>query len=383
MKTATLTLLLSFLLVALGTSGNALAAETATPAADAAWAAIAAAMKQSRPDPMPEKFTRADYFKWNEPRLRQLQTDVLTFMATYPDDPRRWEGVAYIIEREPDFITEFKPEFDQNPRRAHIVVDEAAKAAWADKRIELQQALLASDDASDEAREKVEVEQAADELLAGDEPPALDVAEQRLNDLAERYPDGSAVYYFTLRLLRGYESSDEPTAIALWQRLVDSPMPRVREVAAGRLRVAAAKEQPMELAFTAIDGREVDLAHLRGKVVLVDFWATWCGPCLQELPNMIDVYSRYHDKGFEIVGISLDGRNYQDKLQAFVEKRNMPWPQHYDGQGWESPLAKRFGIQSIPSMFLLDKEGRIYSTSARGERLEAAVRECLGLDEAK
>ena len=97
--------------------------------------------------------------------------------------------------------------------------------------------------------------------------------------------------------------------------------------------LADLKTKPLDLKFTAADGHEVDLAQMRGKVVLIDFWATWCGPCVAELPNVLKAYEKLHPKGFEIVGISLDSD--RAKLETFIKEKNMTWPQFFDGQGLE------------------------------------------------
>ena len=152
--------------------------------------------------------------------------------------------------------------------------------------------------------------------------------------------------------------------------------------------------KPLELAFTAVDGRPVDLKNLRGKVVLIDFWATWCGPCIAELPNVKRVYADYHDKGFEVIGISLENGKLlpgdtpeqtaaklaaaKQVLTDFTAKEKMPWPQHFDGKFWKNELAVQFSIGSIPAMFLLDQEGRVVSTNARGPLLEQEVKRLLG-----
>lgn len=98
-------------------------------------------------------------------------------------------------------------------------------------------------------------------------------------------------------------------------------------------------------------------------VVLVDFWATWCGPCVAEVPHVVETYEKLHGKGFEIVGISFD----QDKgaLTKFVEEHKMPWPQYFDGKGWQNQFGQEFGIQSIPTMWLVDKKGNLRDTNGR------------------
>lgn len=120
-----------------------------------------------------------------------------------------------------------------------------------------------------------------------------------------------------------------------------------------------------------ITGKPMSIASYKGKVVLVDFWATWCVPCVLELPNVLATYEKHHAKGFEIVGISLD--QMEQKLTDFTKEKNMPWQQFFDGQAWQNKLAQKYGVNSIPATYLLDGEGKIIGKDLRGEDLEKAV----------
>ena len=128
-----------------------------------------------------------------------------------------------------------------------------------------------------------------------------------------------------------------------------------------------------------LDGKPMSVAAYKGKVVMLDFWATWCGPCVGEVPNVVKTYQKYHDKGFEIIGVSLDHQGDKDKLIAFTKDHNMPWRQYFDGGFWTNQLAVKYGIQSIPATFLLDTEGKIIAKNVRGEALEPAVAKALGV----
>jgi peroxiredoxin len=120
-----------------------------------------------------------------------------------------------------------------------------------------------------------------------------------------------------------------------------------------------------------VTGKPLSLTNFQGRVVLIDFWAMWCAPCVTELPNLLKTFETYHAKGFEIIGINLD--NDAKKLDSFIQEKNITWPQFCDGQGWQNRLAVKYGVHRIPTTYLLDGEGKIIGKDLHGQDLHQAV----------
>ena len=139
------------------------------------------------------------------------------------------------------------------------------------------------------------------------------------------------------------------------------------------VRLLALPGQPMRIEGTLLDGTPFDPAALAGKVVLVDFWATWCQPCVAEIPNIRAAHEKYHDRGFEVLGISLD--ETREDVEEFFAAERIPWPTLYSGQGWHDPVAMSYGVRSIPRLILIGRDGRVISIDAKGERLAEALAE--------
>ena len=130
-----------------------------------------------------------------------------------------------------------------------------------------------------------------------------------------------------------------------------------------------------DFSATDLDGNPISLEQYRGKVVLLDFWAVWCGPCIAEMPTVIEVYNSYKDEGFDIIGISLD--TDEDRLRDYLKESDIPWRQVFSGEGWKSPVAQQYGIRAIPAPWLIDKDGTLITHQARGEKLERLVADAL------
>jgi thiol-disulfide isomerase/thioredoxin len=128
-----------------------------------------------------------------------------------------------------------------------------------------------------------------------------------------------------------------------------------------------------DFTFNTPEGKPLALSSFKGKITLVDFWASWCGPCRKENPNVLRMYKKYHDKGFEILGVSLDEE--KEKWVAAIKKDGLPWQQVSDLKGWSSQACALYGIDAIPFTVLLDKEGKIIGKSLRGPALESKLAE--------
>lgn len=123
------------------------------------------------------------------------------------------------------------------------------------------------------------------------------------------------------------------------------------------------------------DGQQLSLSSLRGKVVLIDFWASWCRPCRMENPNVVRVYNRYKDKGFEILGVSLD--KTKDAWTGAIQQDGLAWKHVSDLAFWNNAVAQQYGVSSIPYTVLLDREGKVLAKNLRGPALEAKLAEVL------
>ena len=140
-------------------------------------------------------------------------------------------------------------------------------------------------------------------------------------------------------------------------------------------RTVALGKVPPDFTETDTTGKLISLSSLKGKYVLVDFWASWCGPCRRENPNVVKAFSKYKDKGFTILGVSLDRPGQKEKWMKAIHDDQLAWTHVSDLKFWENAVAKQYGIQAIPQNYLLDPEGKIIAKGIRGEELDKKLHE--------
>ncbi len=178
---------------------------------------------------------------------------------------------------------------------------------------------------------------------------------------------------------------------ALACELLDKTLPHFRQGASSALAPAVSRLEgisrrlnlpgnKIELAGELLDGSPLDWSAYRGKVVLVDFWATWCGACRAEVPSLLKLYEAYHEKGFDILGVSLDAT--PEEAQSYLEETKIPWTTLFSAdeqeRGWQHPLAVRYGINGIPQTILVDRDGTVLQINVRGEALVVLLEKLLG-----
>ncbi|PHN01335.1 hypothetical protein CRP01_37745 [Flavilitoribacter nigricans DSM 23189 = NBRC 102662] len=169
--------------------------------------------------------------------------------------------------------------------------------------------------------------------------------------------------YFSDKFIETFQESDPEVTAQMKKELEDA-----RSLMVGGTAPDFTQETP--------EGEMLTLSDLRGKVVLIDFWASWCGPCRKENPNVVRVYNQYKDKGFEILSVSLD--NKKDRWLQAIEKDQLEWHHVSDLKGWSNEVAQTYDVHSIPQTILLDPEGKILARNLRGRSLEAKLAELFG-----
>ena len=294
--------------------------------------------------------------EWSVPLKKDLHRSAAEFAAQHPDDPHAWD--ARLLELKTVIFPTPIPE-----RRVVFAQQEALLAS-----------ILSAPQAPEAIKQQAEralISERLDHLDLIDTPEQAAQLEARIVTYIHQHPDDPKANALQVRRLDLLQKSDPKKAADLLATLATDDDPKVAAAAHGRQELKALEATPLDWKFTAVDGRPVDLVAWRGKLVLVDFWASWCPDCLREMPDVLAAYHKYHDQGFEVVGVSMD--RDKDAMLSFLKKHDIPWPQQYDGLAWDSSVATKYGVKGIPEMWLLDRQGHVVATGVHGSQLEAKL----------
>ena len=203
---------------------------------------------------------------------------------------------------------------------------------------------------------------------------------QKQQQYVREHPDS----YFSIEALSESVSSDFDVEVI--EPLFLSINEKYRESFTGKAfaqRIEAAKtigigKKAPDFTQNDPEGNPVSLSDFQGKYVLLDFWASWCGPCRQENPNLVKAYAAYNDKGFEILGVSLDNKDGKEAWVNAIEKDGLTWTQVSDLNSWNNEVARMYGVRAVPQSYLIDPEGVIVAQNLRGEALEEKLAEIFG-----
>jgi thiol-disulfide isomerase/thioredoxin len=279
-------------------------------------------------------------------------------LAKFDDQEAAQAGALADLSR--DFYTRFSS--DANVQRARVTEIEALKLAThfgATNRLAdldaRERSVLADTNAPEDLRYELRMDVLGRELdaLAVKGADMKAELEKAGRALVKEFPNGPEGYEILLDLA---ENADLLKMHELGELMANSGGPaELTDLGKGLLRQIDAVGKPLAIEFKAADGRAVNLTTLSNKVVLVDFWATWCPGCVQLSPQVKKLYDQLHEKGFDAVGINFDDDTNQ--VQRFISKEGLPWPQYLGGRGSENKFGREYSINSIPAVWLVDRKG--------------------------
>jgi thiol-disulfide isomerase/thioredoxin len=332
--------------------------------ADQAWDELVRSLPDTKPpaDWQTQEPTReqaAEHDKANGEKAGLAADKARAFRAAFPNEARAPQALQ--IEYQ---LLNLAVQLGNSARQAELAAFEEAR--------------LKDPKTTEDERFEVRLRQAMRPFMRppeGDKEAALAELEKTTRAVQREFPKRPEIYEILSLLAQSYlENNNVEKCKALAAEIAAGASGEARGNAQALGRRLERLDQPLKLKFATTEGDSFDLEKLRGKVVLVDFWATWCGPCRAALPEIKEVYQKYRARGFQIVGISFD--ESKETLQKYLAEQNITWPQYCDGRGWQNRVARELEISAIPTLWLVDRKGTLRDLNAR-ENLAARIEKLL------
>jgi thiol-disulfide isomerase/thioredoxin len=339
------------------------AEEPKNTTADAAWTEVLKALRPPPPPPewrtnQPTKEQIVAYERANGELAGAAADKVRSFYLKYPSHP----NARNAREMEPRLLA---TAVELGATNRQLQLDE------------LRQMRLQDPDLSAEEKFELRLDQIVrlvSVIVNTGSVALLEKAEKDALELHRDFPKREETGDVLLRIGDAYIGKADAKAQQVFDELVKTGSADAKQQAERQIRTLKRLGNHLDLIFTDIRGDKIDISNYGGKVVVVDFWATWCGPCVAALPELKDLYEKWHAKGLEILGVNLDKE--REKLEDFVTERNISWPQYFDGLGWDNRFAQQFEISAIPTLWIIDKKGNLRDIKGR-ELLAAKVERLL------
>jgi thiol-disulfide isomerase/thioredoxin len=278
-------------------------------------------------------------------RLARVDALIAAFRQKFADHPLRWDVLYW--------------EANSNDVRAEIALP---KLAGVKPALEVYAEVAAATDANPEIRIRASFDRVSllTEEVLEQKLPFADW-EKALTEHLARFPDYGGNHILLEQRARFLRKFEPARLVPYLEELAKSTNPETSEMAAKQLAIVKARDElkakPFVLQFKATNGADVDLEKLRGKVVLLYFWASWSEPSIAQIPVIQQLHGKFGESGLTVISVSLDD-NAKD-LAAAVKKKKITWPTYFDGKGFESPLTKPYGLDELPALWLINKQGHL------------------------
>ena len=329
-----------------------------------------------------------DYWRWCALRRLQFREEGLKFWRAFPNDERRYTWLAATIwPASAPYYWKDTEQAIHSKSPLNEPVDEVAVKAWNDLYPQLRSEFMASPQVTDNLRARLQFNELFVDIFALNQFPTSPLVRSNLlKQLIDRYmdidrnpnnPDNDL--YYGGQALRNTISDDAGAESALIDVMKNSKRTNIQIFGYGKEQIANLRSHPFELKTVTMSGTPVDVAKLRGKIVLVDVWSNNCTGCIAAMPRVKAVYDKYRDRGFEVVGVWLSTDEAGEKAKAIdiLKEKAVNWPNAVVAGKRHDEFTKQYSVYYVPVTFLLDRDGKLVTNDVVGSKLEQEVKRLI------